>query len=374
MRPHAAAAIAILLLLHPGRGTTLAAAPAEAAPVQPNAVGGTGRYEPGRRLTVGSAQAVPGRKVRGGIKVGETSTGGPRTVPVSIVAGRRPGPVVWINACAHGDEYGGARALQQVVAGLDPGTMSGAVVAAMISNPAAFEALQRSNPNLDDQLDTGDAWPGQPRFATERMAAALHDAVTRSSAFFVDLHTGGDRFRQHPFVLYTVTGTVPPERVDALARGFGLPTLWRDTVKVFPSDAVAVLGAAGIPAFLLEVGGGQPLDPADIKLQSEAVRNFLRAAGVLAGAPPRPARTAVVSGLEVITNARGGFWDAAVKPGDQVKEGSALGTITDAYGEVVETLRAPAGAGIVLGVSTYPAAPTGGWLVEVGTGLTETEP
>jgi predicted deacylase len=306
--------------------------------------------------------------------VGEAPDGTPRNVPVTIVAGRKAGPVVWINACAHGDEYGGARALQQVVAGLDPERMSGAVVAAMISNPAAFQGLQRTDPSLDDLMDVGDAYPGRPRFATERLAAVIHDAVTRSAAYFVDLHTGGDRFRQHPFILYTVTGTVPPQRVEALARGFGLPTLWRDAVKVFPSDAVIVLTAAGIPAFLVEVGGGQPLDPADIRLQAEAVRNFLRAVGVLSGAPPRLPGYAVVTGYQVVTSERGGFWDAAVKPGDRIKEGSVLGTITDVHGDVVETLRAPAGADIVLGVSTYPAAPTGGWLIELGTGLTETGP
>jgi len=37
----------------------------------------------------------------------------------------------------------------------------------------------------------------------------------------------------------------------------------------------------------------------------------------------------------------------------------------------VETMRAPAGSDIVLGVSTYPATPTGGWLLELGSGLTE---
>src|SRR2546427_12980505 len=55
----------------------------------------------------------------------------------------------------------------------------------------------------------------------------------------------------------------------------------------------------------------------------------------------------------------------------RVKEGSALGTITDVHGDLVETLRAPAGSDIVLGVGTYPAAPTGGWLLELRGGLTE---
>ena len=65
------------------------------------------------------------------------------------------------------------------------------------------------------------------------------------------------------------------------------------------------------------------------------------------------------------------FSRSAVKPGDRVREGSPLGKIIDTWGDTVETLTAPAGADIVLGVSTYPAAATGGWLFELGSGLRE---
>jgi len=322
-------------------------------------------------VEVGGTRAVPGQKVRGTLKVAEAADGTPIVLPLTIAAGRKPGPVAWVQAATHGDEYGGARALQDVVRNLDPATMSGTLIAVMISNPPAFQGLSRVNPNWDDLMDSGDAFPGKDRFATERVAAAIHEAVKKNADFFVDMHTGGDRFRQHPFVLYSVSSGTGADRLDDLARGFGVPTLWRDTVKIFSSSASTVFSGEGIPGFLLEVGGGQPLDPADIKLQSDAVRGFLRAAGILPGAAPRLKSYTVVTGYRIVTNARGGFFDAAVKTGDRVKEGSVLGTITDVHGDVVETMRAPSGSDIVLGVSTYPATPTGGWLFELGSGLTE---
>jgi predicted deacylase len=322
-------------------------------------------------IEVGTARGVPGEKVRGTLKVAEDADGTPVVLPITVATGRKPGPVAWVQAATHGDEYGGPRALQEVVRGLDPATMTGTVIAVMISNPSAFQGLQRVNPNLDDLMDSGDAFPGREVFATQRLAAAIHAAVKEKADYFVDMHTGGDRFRQHPFVLYSLTKGVPDARMDDLARGFGVPTLWRDGVKIFATSASTVFSEEGIPGFLLEVGGGQPLDPSDIKLQAEAVRSFLRKAGILPGAPPRRAAYTIVDGYRIVTNARGGFFDAVVKPGDRVKEGSALGTITDAHGDVVETMRAPAGSDIVLGVSTYPATPTGGWLFELGSGLTE---
>jgi predicted deacylase len=70
-----------------------------------------------------------------------------------------------------------------------------------------------------------------------------------------------------------------------------------------------------------------------------------------------------------VTNARGGFLDFAVRPGDRVAAGGTLGTVTNVFGEAVETLKSPSD-GIVIGVSTYPAWPSGGWLLELGTGVT----
>jgi len=323
-------------------------------------------------VEIGTAKGVPGQAVRGSLVVAEAADGSPVALPIAIVTGREAGPVVWVEASAHGDEYGGPRALQDVVESLDPSAMKGTVVAVMITNVPAFRALQRVNPNLDDLEDFGDAFPGRDRFATERIAAAVSSHVKRVADYFVDLHTGGDRFRQQPFVFYTVTGTVPPDRYDELARSFGVPTLWRDTAKVFSSDATTIFAAAGIPAFLVEVGGGQPLDPADLRMQADAVRGLLHEAGVLPGEASKRKSHTIVTGYKIVTNSRGGFFEAAVKPGDRVQEGTVLGRIFDAYGDVVETMTAPSGTDIVLGVSTYPAAATGGWLFELGTGVKET--
>jgi len=322
-------------------------------------------------VTVGSAHGAAGRVVRGTLKVAEASDGSAVELPIQIVSGERPGPVVWVEAATHGDEYGGVRALQELVRGLDAKTMTGAVVAVMITNPPAFRGLQRVNPNLDDLSDMGDVFPGRERFATERIAAAVDAEVRRVADAFVDLHTGGDRFRQCPFVFYSPTGSVPEARYDELARSFGVGLLWRDTQKVFAHDAVTTFSSAGIPSFLLEVGGGQPLDPADLRYQAGAVSNLLGKLGMIPAASGLSPKPVTITGYRIVTNARGGFFEAAVKPCDRIREGTVLGLIVDAYGDTVETLRAPEGADVVIGVSTYPATPTGGWLLELGTGLAE---
>src|SRR5258706_2956713 len=161
-------------LVLPAAAAAAAAGPAAKGPVE-----------------VGPARGVGGQKVRGALKVAEDADGTPIVLPLTVATGRKPGPVVWVQAATHGDEYGGPRALQDVVRGLDPATMTGTVIAVMISNPSAFQGLQRVNPNLDDLMDSGDAFPGKDRFATERLAAAIHAAVKEKADYFVDMPTGG---------------------------------------------------------------------------------------------------------------------------------------------------------------------------------------
>jgi predicted deacylase len=235
-----------------------------------------------------------------------------------------------------------------------------------VANPPAFQAMRRVNPSPDDLMDFGDAFPGRPRFATERIAEQYTALWKEHADFVVDLHTGGDRFVQHPFVIFTITGTVPVERMESLARTFGVPTLWRDRDKVFESDITINVPAMGIPAFLLEVGGGAVMERQQDARQAEFALSFLRGVGIVPGEALRPERFTVVEKYRIITPSRGGFFYPLVKPGDPVSEGAPLARIVDVYGDEVEVLRSPVSGAIVLGIQEFPVVASGSWVAELG--------
>jgi predicted deacylase len=54
------------------------------------------------------------------IKVGEWADGSAVGVPVHIVNGREPGPVVAVTAAIHGDEVVGTDAVRRIISELDP--------------------------------------------------------------------------------------------------------------------------------------------------------------------------------------------------------------------------------------------------------------
>jgi predicted deacylase len=315
---------------------------------------------------VGTAEVRPGEITRGRLPLIEYADGSDVEAPVIVVAGKQRGPVAWLIACGHGDEFGGALALQRVAKALDPATMTGLVILIPVANPPAFQAMRRVNPSPDDLMDFGEAFPGEPRFATERIAEKYTALWREHADFVVDFHTGGDRFVQHPFVIYTITGTVPVARMESLARLFGVPTLWRDRDKVFESDITINVPAMGIPAFLLEVGGGGVMERQQDARQAEFALSFLRGVGIVPGQSLRPEHFTVVEKYRIITPSRGGFFFALVKPGDPVSEGTPLARIVDVYGDEVEVLRSPVSAAIVLGIQEFPVVATGSWVAELG--------
>ena len=315
---------------------------------------------------VGTAEVRPGEVTRGKLPLIEYADGSDVEAPVIVIAGKKHGPVVWLMSCGHGDEFGGALALQRVAKALDPATLTGLIILIPVANPPAFQAMRRVNPSPDDLMDFGGAFPGESRFATERIAATYTALWKEHADFVVDLHTGGDRFVQHPFVIFTVTGTVPVERMESLARMFGVPTLWRDRDKVFESDISITLPAMGIPAFLLEVGGGGVMERQQDARQAEFALSFLRGIDIVPGEPLHSERVTVFEKYRIITPSRGGFFYPLVKPGDPVSEGTPIARIVDVYGDEVEVLRSPVSGAIVIGIQEFPAVTTGSWVAELG--------
>ena len=89
-------------------------------------------------LTVGTATAARGQKVTGFIEVPAGSDAGMR-IPVAVVNGVKPGPVLAIVAGLHGTEYATIVALQGLIGILNPAQVSGAIIVIPLVNVPSFE-------------------------------------------------------------------------------------------------------------------------------------------------------------------------------------------------------------------------------------------
>jgi predicted deacylase len=109
------------------------------------------------------------------------------------------------------------------------------------------------------------------------------------------------------------------------------------------------LEAAGNDAAV--AGSGGRLEPAAVRALAAAAR------AALAPTAARPPLEPVA-----VDGAAAGWWVAAVRPGEEVHEGSLLGRIRDPWGDVVADVRSPSD-GVVLVLTIRPPVGTGDRLV-----------
>jgi Predicted deacylase len=74
-------------------------------------------------FAVGTASAAPGQKANGYLEVPAGADTG-TNIPVVVVNGANPGPVLALVTGAHGTEYVSIIAVEKLIADLDPATIS----------------------------------------------------------------------------------------------------------------------------------------------------------------------------------------------------------------------------------------------------------
>ncbi|WP_158852096.1 succinylglutamate desuccinylase/aspartoacylase family protein [Saccharothrix deserti] len=282
--------------------------------------------------SIGPLTVAPGERAQGLIPVGTSTYGVELGIPVIVVNGVEPGPVLCVDAGVHGDEYDGQEAIRRVLAETDPATLRGTLVGIPCMNTPAFEAAARTS-GLD-HANLNRIFPGDPDGSYSfRLAATFVEQVVPAIDVLVDLHTGGTFGEIAPL-------TIVQGGYEDLVTGIGLAAgheliwkggKWGGTVR-HPTLA------AGKPAITIEVGGGTYRE-SNVALHADAVRNIMRHLGMVDGDVELRDRYTAVTGT-FARSAAGGFFVSHTEPGEQCKEGDLIGQVVDHYGTTLEEVRA----------------------------------
>jgi predicted deacylase len=315
-------------------------------------------------VEVGPLHVPSGEKAIGRLDV-VAAAGHDISLPLMVLSGRQPGPVVGLVGAIHGDEYEGTTAIWDLYRSLDPGDMHGAVVAIPIANAAAFQAGSRDNPL--DGTNLNRVFPGR-RTGTisERIAAVLMDEVVGRCDAVLDLHSGGRILDMLPLVLRGV-GAGLADRLDAITRATGLELDWQVAWQRTGMLAEAAV-ARGVPALTLEVGSAGRLDDASLRLMKNAVRRVLGHLGILKETVSPLGRQAQIRG-DFIKAAVGGFFRPSVSLGARVAVEQEVGAILDQYGDVRTVVKSPV-AGLVAILRCTPYTQPGDQIGLVGETVT----
>jgi predicted deacylase len=321
-------------------------------------------------FTVGGITAASGTAASGTLRVaprtGDTGT----EIPISIINGVKPGPVLALVAGTHGMEYAPIVALQRLRTAIDPKSLRGTIVLVHVANLPSFLARTIYYSPADGK-NLNRVFPGKVDGSlSERIADVITREVITRATHVVDIHCGDGNESLRPYVYWITTGpadVAEAGRKLALASGFdhivvdrGRPT---DAAQSVYLSNTAIL--RGKPALTVESGYLANTDEESITRIERAVAGWLRELEMRPDGPPPVAAPVWIDRSEVLTSGATGMFFPAVDRGHSVAQGTIVGRITDFHGKVLEEVKAPF-AGIVLYVLGTPPITKGEPVAFVG--------
>ncbi len=149
-----------------------------------------------KTVEVGSAKAAPGTVARGAIPVTTLAGGSAVEIPVVVINGSKPGPVLWVDGAIHGDEPEGPLCCQILMREVKPQDLSGTLVLVPVINVAAYEAASRGNPLDTFSHDMNRIYPGRAEWLPVRARRLRALRVDDEGRRYGDLHS----FRRRAFL------------------------------------------------------------------------------------------------------------------------------------------------------------------------------
>jgi len=238
-------------------------------------------------FTVGTATAARGQKAFGAIQV-PAGSDAPLTIPVAVVHGAKPGPVLAIVSGAHGTEYASIVAVERLIQQIDASAVSGTVILVPLVNVPSFEQ-KIAHVNPVDGKSMNRFYPGRmDGTQTERASYLITKQVVEPADHLIDLHGGDLDESLRPYSYWTKTGN---EKQDATSRemllAFGLDHIIISADR--PKDPAAsrylenTASTRGKPSLTAEAGHAGTTEPQDIEALTNGCISVMRYLRMLPG-------------------------------------------------------------------------------------------
>ena len=316
--------------------------PLIAAPASPEAPESSELITPFQML---DRFVLPGSRQRLSWRPPDSIGRGELPSPITVVHGAKPGPVLCLIAGIHGDELNGIEVARRIGEEVDATRLSGTLIVAPIVNVFGFT---RNNRYLPDRRDLNRHFPGtRSGSIASRLAHGFFNDVVRRCDALVDFHTGSFQRSNLPQIRADLTN---PDVLE-FTRGFG------NTLVLHSPGARGMLRLAavgtGIPAVTFEVGAPHFLEEEHIAPAADAIRSLMHRMAMLeseAHAGDDAGTTPIYQESSWVRTNASGFLFSAVRLGQQVKPGQALGHVVDPVTSRRTEILAPF-PGRVLGMS-----------------------
>lgn len=323
-----------------------------------------------KTVKVGEVSAQPGEKASGFIIVPAGSDGPETHIPITIINGKKSGPVLALTAGVHGYEYPPVLALQKLGKNLDPENLAGTVILVHVANMPSF--LKRTvyyNPH--DWKNLNRAFPGKINGTMcERIAYQITAEVIDKCDYLIDNHCGDGNEDLMPYVYCTEVG-IPEvdKKTRAMAINYGIKLIVHEIDR--PKDLNASIYCTntalvrGKPGLTIESGKLGRTDEEDITRIVQGTYNTLKHLKMIPGKPEIISDPVWVKKYTIVRSDYDGLFYPLVQRAHHVQKGELVGYLTDFFGNTIQEVKAPYD-GIVLYIVATPPMAKGEPMVSVG--------
>jgi len=319
-------------------------------------------------FTVGTATAQRGQRAYGVLKVPAGSDAG-YDIPVAVLHGAKPGPVLAIVSGAHGTEYASIVAVEELIDAVKPAELSGTLILVPLVNVPSFEKIT-PHVNPTDNKSMNSRYPGDPAGTqTDRASAVITKEVVEQSDHLIDLHGGDLDENLRPYSYWTVTGNQQQDQESrAMLLAFGLDHI---IISDRPKDPKAsrflenTATTRGKASFTAEAGRSGPVVAGDVAALVNGSLGTMRHLKMLAGVAKPVARPIWIEKIVGVPADRDGVFHAAVDRDAHVAKGARIGTVTDYLNRPLQEITAPE-AGVVMFIRAVPSLKKGDTIVNIG--------
>ena len=268
-------------------------------------------------------------------------------MPVHVVRGRKPGPVLLVCATIHGDEITGVEIIRRLLTHKFMNRIRGTLIAIPVVNVYGFVSKSRY---LPDRRDLNRSFPGSESGSmASRLAHVLMTEILPHCTHIVDLHSGAVNRENLPQIRAKLKNE--PE-LEALAHAFGVPVIL--DMNLVEGSLREAAYERGIPILVYEAGEALRFNEVAIRAGVKGVLNVMAALDMRLRKRKASKTPAMIANASRWVRApQSGILRSLVTIGARVAVGDVLAYINDPLGEnnneIVSELE-----GIVIGRSNLP--------------------
>ncbi len=276
-------------------------------------------------------------------------------LPVRVIRGENPGPVLLISGGLHGDEINGIEIVRRLLVKNILRPENGSVIAIPLMNVYGFIQNVRGVP---DGKDINRSFPGSKSGSLANLVAYnIMNEIIPIIDYGIDFHTGGASRANYPQIRCTFD---VPENIE-LAKVFSPPVILHS--KLIEKSFRKAAHKKGKQILVFETGESLRIDNSGIEEAINGTQRLMKHLGMIRNAP-EPQKTEIFEKSSWVRAKIAGLFHPKVDLGDSINKRQLLGRITDPYGN--ETVKVISNySGKVIGLNYNPVVHKGDAILHI---------